>query len=75
MEIALGDSAEALRVFFQVCIVKGVAVECLVGHNVVGEQSFEVFLSVLAEQEGIDPGAELQEGEVVRGEESATNMI
>jgi len=56
-------------------LVVGVAVEGLVGDNVVFEKSLEVFLTVLAEQEGVDPGSKLLEGEVGRSKERATSVV
>lgn len=60
-----------------VCIVtfiEGVAIKCLVGHDVVLEQSLEVLEARLREEESVGTGPELLEGEVVGREDSAADM-
>lgn len=62
MEISLRQSSSTniLRRGLVVCI----GVQGLVGHNVVFKKRFQILLTILAEQEAIEPGAKLLEGKV-----------
>ena len=71
MEVSLRHTFLALAVG----AVVGVGVEGVVGDKVVLEQSLEVLLAVLAEEEGVDARAKLLESEVGRGEESAALVV
>lgn len=73
MEIALGNSC-----FFNldgVRLVVCIGVQCLVCNDMVLKKSPQIFLSVFAEQEAIDPGTELLKSEIRRCEKGAANVI
>lgn len=74
VELALGDVAD-LSVGAAARLVVGVRVERLVGDDVVLEQGLEVFLAVLAEEEGVDLRAEALEGEVGGSEDGAAEVV
>ena len=71
VEVALGNTFLGLAV----SAVVGVRVEGVVRDKVVLEQSLQVLLAVLAEEEGIDARAKLLESEVGGSEESATLVV
>lgn len=55
-------------------VVEGVAVEGEVEYGVVLQESLEVLLAAVREEEGVDSGAKLAESIVGRSEEGATDM-
>ena len=55
MEIALRNSV--LFYFIGFSLVVSIRVKCLVGNDVILEQSFEILLAVLAEKEPVDSWA------------------
>lgn len=54
--------------------VVGIGIQGLVGHDVIREKSFQVLLTIAAEEEAIDLGSEFLEGEVGRSEDGSTNV-
>lgn len=63
----VGDLALMLR-------IESIAVESGVRDDVILQQPLEVLLTILAEQEGVDLGPQLLEGEVVGCEEGASRL-
>lgn len=55
-------------------IVEGVAVEGEVENSVVLQESLEVLLATVREEEGVDSGTKLAESIVGRGEEGASDV-
>lgn len=62
MEITLGNTV--LLNFSSGRLVESIRVQCLVCHNMVLQESLEIFLAVFAEEEAIDPSTELLECEI-----------
>jgi len=62
VEISLGNA-----VLLNICglgFVEGIGVQSLIGYDVVLQESLEVLLTILAEEEAVDPGTELLKREV-----------
>lgn len=57
------------------CLVKSVRVEGLVGDDVILDESFEILLAVVAEQEGVDLGPELAEGDIGWSKEGTASVV
>ena len=74
MEVSLRD-ASLLNIFRVLGLIVRVRVQGLVGNHVVLEQRLQVCLAVFAEEESVDPGAELLEGEVGGGKEGTSDVI
>lgn len=70
MEDTFGNVGIVDGVHGVVCI----GVQGLVGHDVIREQSLQVFLTVAAEEEAIVLGSEFLEGEVGWSEDGSTNV-
>lgn len=70
VEVALGDTLLGLAVG----AVVGIGVQSVVRDKVVLKKSLEVLLTVLAEEESVDPRSELLESEV-RGREESTSLV
>ena len=73
MEVALRDSA--LVNVGALGLVVRIGVQCLVGNDMVFQESLEILLAILAEEEAVDPWAKLLEGEVRGREEGSANMV
>lgn len=73
MEVTLRDSA--LVNVGALGLVVRIGVQCLVGNDMVFKESLEVLLSILAEEEAVDPWAKLLESEVRWREEGSANMV
>ena len=73
MEVTLRDSA--LVNVGALGLVVRIGVQCLVGNDMVFQESLEILLAVLAEEEAVDPWAKLLEGEVRGREEGSANMV
>jgi hypothetical protein len=71
VEVALGDTLLGLAVG----AVVGIGVQSVVRDKVVLKKSLEVLLTVLAEEESVDPRSELLESEVRGCEESASLVV
>ena len=69
------DSLGNIRAFHALGLVVGVRVEGVVGHHMIFEDGFEIFLAVPAEEEAIDFGAKLLEREIGRSEDGASDMV
>lgn len=74
MEVTLGNTALFHDVTNGFSLVVSIGVQCLIGDDVVFQKSLQVFLTVSAKEEAVDPRAQLLEGEVRRGENSSPNM-
>ena len=74
MEVTLGNIALFHDIINRFSLVVSIGVQCLIGDDVVLQESLEVFLTVFAEKEGIDPRTQLLEGEVRRGENSSPKV-
>lgn len=64
-------------ILFNICrlgFVEGIRVQCLIGNNVVLQESLEILLTILAEEEAIDPSTELLECEVGWRKDGPTKM-
>ena len=52
-----------------------IRVQRLIGNNVVFQKSLQILLTVLAEKETVDLGAQLLEGKIGRGKKGSTDMV
>lgn len=80
MEDPLGDATLFhVTLFHEIVngfrLVVSIRVQCLIRDDVVLQKSLEVFLTISAKEEAVDPGTKLLEGEVGGGEECSTDMI
>ena len=75
MEVTLGNTGLFHDIINRFGLVVGIGVECLVGDNVVLQESLEVFLTILAEEEAVDSGTQLLERKVRRGKNGPPNMV
>ena len=62
-------------ILYAVGLIVCVRVQGVVGHNVVLENSLEVFLTVSAEEEAIDSGSKLPERKVGWSKDGTSNVI
>jgi hypothetical protein len=76
MEEALGNTGTMVVMVLLLAagLVDGVRVQSDIIDSVIKEESLQVFLTELAEKEGIDLGTELLEGKI-RGSEESTPIV
>lgn len=75
MEKTLRDTTLVHGIVNRFRLVVSIRVQCLVGDDVVLQKSFEIFMTMFAKEEAVDPGTQLLEGEVRGGENRSTNMV